>query len=86
MTLYQPSRCVHCLVLHECVSGVADQDATPDDGDWSFCFSCGHFSIFDHKAEGGLRKPNVFEEMELATSDNARLRREWNRMHAPRRH
>jgi hypothetical protein len=85
-TIIQATECVYCHERHECVSGFTEKDTSPDDGDWSFCFTCGNFSIFDKKVPGALRKPSVLEEMEIMTPRNKAMQAEWKRQYSPVRH
>ena len=61
--------CPFCLCQHECATGPFG--GVPDDGDVTICFMCGQFSMFDHTATGGLRKPTKKESREIERSQLA---------------
>ena len=60
MTVNMSTICPHCSAEHDAATQDTDVEMTsataPQDGDASFCFSCGEFAIFEDAAPGGLRK------------------------------
>lgn len=69
------SACPFCGTANEAVSNPFG-DAGPDDGDFSLCFTCGEWAIFDSTATGGQRKPTVAEYQEIVNQPQTRRMRE----------
>jgi hypothetical protein len=53
--------CPHCSYKHDSVSLMDEKFAMPNDGDVTICIECGHLSIFELLAKGGLREPTLKE-------------------------
>lgn len=61
--------CPSCNAHLQLVSEVTNKDILPEDGDFTLCFTCGKWAVFDKDTDGGLRMPNPDESMEIAEDD-----------------
>lgn len=70
MTKHRPTICPFCGRNNPLVSETGPGDAWPNEGDVSICWRCGEVAIFDLAHDGGLRRPNLAEEAEIAADDD----------------
>jgi hypothetical protein len=58
-----------------------DGDERPTDGDYSICFRCGCWGIFEASHAGGVRRPTKEEEREIASDPDCReVAKAWRRV------
>lgn len=60
--------CPHCGMVQECVAQLTPAQPGPQDGDLSFCLTCGCFGVMDRTAPGGVKKPGP-EQADQLTND-----------------
>ena len=88
MKLFTTSvRCAWCgkLMTHHYAPGDQPQ-AAPEDGDSALCVGCGEFSIFDHEAPDGVRRPSPYEAGMMKNDPYiARMKMAWRKVALPPR-
>lgn len=71
----QATTCPFCGQNNEAVTP-PEGGRGPQDGDFSMCFTCGEWAIFDSRMSGGMRKPLFPDYMKIATSPKMRQMRD----------
>jgi hypothetical protein len=89
MTISHHTICPHCDHEHDACSNIVSEEGdvrqTPHDGDASQCIACGKFSIFQHEAAGGMRKPTAKELRELIRDPRVRAMQDcWEELFSKR--
>jgi hypothetical protein len=61
--------CPYCGDRHDTVHAVfcCNDAASPNDGDFNLCSSCGEWTVFDSRKTGGLRRPDFVEHHAIST-------------------
>jgi len=65
------TRCWYCGAENNRTVSIVET-ASPNDGDLSFCFHCGHFAIWDSSLTDGIRKPDPSENDWLKANKEAK--------------
>lgn len=80
-----PNCCPYCGREHDLATNTTS-GTRPKDGDYSLCIQCGHFGIFDRKAQGGVRRATAAEAVCIAASPEAsKVQLAWRMMDQKRR-
>jgi hypothetical protein len=80
-TYAHAATCPYCARLNNCASNFGRAERHPQDGDAIMCMGCGQWSVVQHKAKGGLRKPTIPERRQLADDEVVqRITRSWRTM------
>jgi hypothetical protein len=72
------TQCPFCNDGHDAIATPEGDVPQPDDGDFSFCFTCGEWAVFDIGIVGTLRKPTWEEYTNIAADPRKnRMRAAW---------
>lgn len=76
------TQCPHCGKWNNLHSLPGEEVVSrPTEGDVSFCFGCGQFSMYDKRIAGQLRLPTDAESVEIYLDAGAqRVMKAWNEM------
>jgi len=70
--------CPFCGYHHDRITPSTREEAFPENGDASMCWSCGAFAIIDDRSDLGMRKPNRKEQREMDGDERfAQMRAAW---------
>jgi hypothetical protein len=65
--------CPYCGKVNDQVAMVEGEGPVmPVDGDYSICFRCGGWGVFDASHAGGMRRPTKEEERDIASDPDCR--------------
>jgi hypothetical protein len=89
MTQEHVTRCWLCGTVNPCATAVTDEpmknEPPVENGNYSFCWNCGAWGIFDDTRPDGMREPTRRELADIKRNPAARIiSRGWRMARAPR--